>query len=49
MPREVSNLNKATQLEMSGARIQTEGSHRTIKHIPEFSAQKTDAQQMRVG
>jgi len=49
MHRELSNLNTVTQLEMSGTRIQTQGPHRTIKHITEFYAHKTDAQQMRVG
>lgn len=49
MPREVSNLNKATQLETSGARIQTQDPQRTIKHLPEFYAQKTDVQLMCAG
>lgn len=44
MHREVSNLKKAAELEMSGTRIQTQGPHRTIKRITEFYAHKIDAQ-----
>lgn len=45
----VSHLNKATQPETSGTRVQTQGPHMTTKDTTEFYPHQTDAWQTRVG